>query len=66
MKAAGKEKRDEGADWAGRCGGKMMKGKPLGQERQRSRPSSLQRARAGPHPRGDQRPAEWARQWQPL
>ena len=32
VKAAGKEKRDEGADWAGRCGGKMMKGKPLCQE----------------------------------
>lgn len=29
VKAAGEEKVGWGSDWAGRCGGKMMKGKPL-------------------------------------
>ena len=56
--------RDEGEDWAGRCGGKMKKGKPLWQEVVRGQgPSSLQSAQAGPSPCGDKRPAEWTRQW---
>ena len=49
--------RDESADWAGRCGGKMMKDKSLWQEVVRGQgPSSLQSAQAGPSP------AEWTRQ----
>ena len=66
VKAAGKEKRDEGADWAGRCGGKMMKGKPLCQEASEVTAFLTAEGTGRSRPRGDQRPAEWARQWQPL
>lgn len=58
MKEAGRrKKRDKGADWVGRCGNKMMKGKPLWQEGQGQGPSSLQSAQAGPI-FGDKHPAE--------
>ena len=66
VKAAGEAKAGWGCRLGRRVGGKTMKGTPPCQGGQRSRPSSLQRAQAGPRPRGDQRPAEWARQWQPL
>ena len=50
VKAAGEAKAGWGCRLGRWVGGKTMKGRPLRQGGQRSRPSSLQRAQAGPRP----------------